>query len=121
MKTSLVLFIISACVLVISALALANPAMLPKHPGYPMGKAVDPVKGQSLANDPGQSNATGEGSLAEAAAFDDRHVRQNLSINENDRRLLEKPGAGLLPKVQGPTIKIEPPVKEGTKVNASPQ
>lgn len=121
MKTSLVLFIISACVLVISALALANPAMLPKHPGYPMGKAVDPVKGQSLANDPGQSNATGEGSLAEAAAFDDSHVRQNLSINENDQRLLEKPGAGLLPKVQGPTIKIEPPVKEGTKVNASPQ
>jgi hypothetical protein len=121
MKTSLVLFIISACVLVISALALANPAMLPKHPGYPMGKAVDPVKGQSLANDPGQSNATGEGSLAEAAAFDDSHVRQNLSINENDQRLLEKPGAGLLPRVQGPTIKIEPPVKEGTKVNASPQ
>jgi hypothetical protein len=25
--------------------AHANPAMLPKHPGYPMGKAVDPVRG----------------------------------------------------------------------------
>jgi len=35
--------------------------------------------------------------------------------------VLEKPGAGLLPKVQGPNIKIEPPVKEGTKANASPQ
>lgn len=121
MKTSLVLFIISACVLLISDVTLANPSMLPKHPGYPMGKAVDPVKGQSLANDPGQSNATGEASLAEAAAFDDSHVRQNLSTNQNDQRLLEKPGAGLLPKVQGPNIKIEPPVKEGTKVNASPQ
>ncbi len=121
MKTSLVLFIISACVWLISAVALANPSMLPKHPGYPMGKAVDPVKGQSLANDPGQTNATGESSLAEAAAFDDSHVRQNLSTNQNDERLLEKPGAGLLPKVQGPNIKIEPPVKEGTKVNALPQ
>jgi len=121
MKTSLVLFSISACMLLASTVALANPEMLPKHPGYPMGKAVDPVKGQSLANDPGQTNATGEGSLAEAAGFDDAHVKQNLSINQNDQRLLEKPGAGLLPKVQGPNIKIEPPVKEGTKVNASPQ
>jgi hypothetical protein len=121
MKTSFALFIISACVLLISVFALANPAMLPKHPGYPMGKAVDPVKGQSLANDPGQTNATGEGSLAEAAAFDDSHVRQNLSTSENDQRLLEKPGAGLLPKVQGPNIKIDPPVNEATKVNALPQ
>ena len=23
-------------------LAFANPAMLPQHPGYPMGQAVDP-------------------------------------------------------------------------------
>jgi hypothetical protein len=121
MKTSLVLFTICAGVLWASAVAVANPDMLPKHPGYPMGKAVDPVKGQSLANDPGQTNATGEGSLAEAAAFDDTHVKQSLSINQNDQRLLEKPGAGLLPKVQGPNIKIEPPVKEGTKVNASPK
>lgn len=121
MKTSLILIAACALVLLSTSLAAANPDMLPKHPGYPMGKAVDPVKGQSLANDPGQANATGEGSLAKSAAFDDVHVRQNLSINQNDQRLLEKPGAGLLPKVQGPNIKIEPPVKEGTKVNASPQ
>jgi hypothetical protein len=121
MKTSLIL--IAACVVMLLAisLAVANPDMLPKHPGYPMGKAVDPVKGQSLANDPGQTNATGEGSLTKAAAFDDAHVKQSLSINQNDQRLLEKPGAGLLPKVQGPNIKIEPPVKEATKANASPQ
>ncbi len=118
MKTSLMFFI---TLLWMSAPAFANPDMLPKHPGYPMGKAVDPVKGQSLANDPGQMNATGLGTLDNAAAFDDRHAKQTLSINENDQRLLEKPGAGLLPKVQGPNIKIEPPVKEGTKVNASPK
>lgn len=121
MKTSLVLITICAGLFLAPAIAGANPDMLPKHPGYPMGKAVDPVRGQSLANDPGQGNATGDSSLAKAAAFDDSHVKQNLSINQNDKRLLEKPGAGLLPKVQGPNIKIEPPVKEATKVNASPQ
>lgn len=121
MKTSLVLLTVFIVVMLSISLVLANPTMLPKHPGYPMGKAVDPVSGQSLANDPGQTNATGENSLAQASAFDDVHVQQNLSINQYDQRLLEKPGAGVLPKVQGPNIKIEPPVKEGTKVNASPQ
>ena len=121
MKASLVLLTPFIVALLSISLALANPTMLPKHPGYPMGKAVDPVSGQPLANDPGQTNATGEKSLAQAAAFDDVHVKQSLSINQNDQRLLEKPGAGLLPKVQGPDIKIEPPVKEGTKVNASLQ
>jgi hypothetical protein len=121
MKTSLVLLTVFIVLLLTISLALANPALLPKHPGYPMGKAVDPVSGQSLANDPGQTNATGENSLAQASAVDDIHARQSLSNNQSDQRLLEKPGAGLLPKVQGPNIKIDPPVKEGTKVNASPQ
>jgi hypothetical protein len=121
MKTSLVLFLAIALVLLTMSVLFANPDMLPKHPGYPMGKAVDPVKGQPLANDPGQANATGENSLTNAAGFDDSHSKQSLSINQNDQRLLEKPGAGVLPKVQGPNIKIEPPVKEATKVNAAPQ
>lgn len=121
MKTSLTFLSVFVMVLCAVALVFANPDMLPKHPGYPMGKAVDPIKGQSLANDPGQINATGEKFLNQAAAFDDTHAKQSLSINENDRRLLEKPGAGLLPKVQGPNIKIEPPVKEATKVNAAPK
>ncbi|HSL06314.1 MAG TPA: hypothetical protein VK901_22595 [Nitrospiraceae bacterium] len=89
--------------------------MLPKHPGYPMGKSVDPVKGQPHANDPGQTNASGENALVESAICDDVHSSQHLSINQNDQRLLEKPGAGILPNVQGPNIKIEPPVKETTK------
>ena len=121
MKTSLTIFVVFIVVLLGVSLALANPTLLPKHPGYPMGKAVDPVSGQTLANDPGQTNATGENSLAQAAVFDDVHSKQSLSGNQSDQRLLEKPGAGLLPKVQGPNITIDPPVKEGTKVNASPQ
>jgi hypothetical protein len=115
-----VLFALSAVFASLS-LALANPDMLPKHPGYPMGKAVDPVKGQPLANDPGQTNATGERSLTSAAQFDDRHSQQHLLFGASNQRVLEQPGAGLLPKVQGPAITIEPPVKEATKVNASPQ
>ena len=97
----------------------ANPSMLPKHEGYPMGKATDPVTGKSLSNDPGQQNATGTKALDQAAMVDDVHSRQNL-INSNDARVLEKLGAGLLPKVEGPQIKIEPPVKEATRTPANP-
>lgn len=99
----------------------ANPSMLPKHEGYPMGKATDPVTGKSLSNDPGQKNATGAKALEQAAMVDDQHSRQDLPRNANDERLLEKPGAGLLPKVQGPQIKIEPPVREATKTEANPK
>lgn len=105
--------IVSAGVFV--SLAFSNPAMLPKHEGYPSGKAVSPVTGQPLANDPGQSNATGKKALAEAAGAEDAHVMQNLS-DENNKRLLKQQGAGQLPKVQGPQIKIEPPVKEATRM-----
>jgi hypothetical protein len=97
----------------------ANPSMLPKHEGYPMGKATDPVTGKALSNDPGQQNATGAKALEQAAMVDDQHSRQNLR-NANDARVLEKPGAGLLPKVDGPQIKIDPPVKEATKTPANP-
>jgi len=121
MKPSLALQTLLAVVVVAAPSALANPATLPDHPGYPMGKAVDPVHGQPLANDPGQSNAVGDRALGEAATSEDAHVKQSLSINRNDQRILEKPGAGLLPKVQGPKIMIVPPVKEGTKVNAAPK
>lgn len=82
---------------------------------------MDPVKGQPLANDPGQTNASDENALAGSAAFDNVHSSQHLSLNQNNQRVLDKPGAGILPTVQGPNIKIEPPVKEGIKINASPQ
>lgn len=103
-----------------SVSSFANPSMLPKHEGYPMGKATDPVTGKSLGNDPGQKNATGAKALEQAAMADDQHSKQNLS-NTNDERVLEKPGAGILPKVQGPQIKIDPPVKEATKAAAEPK
>ena len=121
MKTSLIIWASSLSVALVVSVALANPDMLPKHPGYPMGKSVDPVKGQPLANDPGQRNASGGSALVGSATFDDAHSSQHLSINQNDQRLLEKAGAGILPKVQGPSIKIDPPVKEATRMNASPQ
>jgi len=123
MKLSLFLSAASVLTIVLlgASLTCANPATLPEHPGYPMGKAVDPVKGQSLANDPGKNNAVGDKALNEAAGADAAHVRQNLSINQNDKRIMEKSGAGLLPKVEGPNIVIAPPVKEATKVNAAPK
>ena len=121
MKPSSIMLLTAALVTLTISFALANPAMLPKHPGYPIDKAVDPVKGQSLANDPGQTNAKNREALNNAAVFDDNRSKQDLLFNQNDERLLEKPGAGLLPKVQGPNITIDPPVKEGTKVSAAPE
>lgn len=103
----------------VSSLASANPSMLPEHPGYPSKKSVSPVTGQPLANDAGKQNAIGDKALREAASFDDDHSVQNLT-DPNNKRILKYEGAGVLPKVQGPQIKIEPPVKEATKVNASP-
>lgn len=109
--TTAVLIGIGVCL----SLAFANPAMLPKHPGYPGGESVSPVTGQPLTSDAGQTNQTGERALQEAAAVDDAHVIQQLR-NENDQRILEKPGAGQLPKVQGPQITIQPPVTEATRM-----
>ena len=85
MKTSRILFTILAFLVLTNAPAAANPATLPKHPGYPMDKATDPVGGQVLANDPGQGNATGEKALMEAAAFEDTHVMQSLSASPNEQ------------------------------------
>ena len=108
-------FIVSGVVVfVVSAsLALANPAMLPKHPGYPSKQEVSPVTGQPLTNDPGQTNAGGDKALRDVAGFDDARSVQQLT-DPNNQRILKKEGAGLLPKVDGPVIKIEPPVKEAT-------
>ncbi len=99
------------------SLALANPALLPKHPGYPGGNAVSPVTGQPLANDSGQTNAGGEKALVQSSDATDNYTVQNLK-DENNQRLVEKQGAGQLPKVQGPQIKIEPPVGSATKIGA---
>ncbi|MER3423663.1 MAG: hypothetical protein C4293_10940 [Nitrospiraceae bacterium] len=89
------------------AFVVANPAMLPKHPGYPSAG--------EFANDTGQQNLTAEQSRLQAAAAEDSHTVQNLS-DVNNQRVLESQGAGQLPKVEGPNISIEPPVAEATRM-----
>jgi hypothetical protein len=98
------------------SMASANPALLPKHEGYPMKNSGSPVTGQPTANDPGQSDARGESTLLKSAGFDDKHVKQDLKKQDNDR-ITEGQGAGRLPNVQGPQIKIAPPVTSATKIS----
>lgn len=102
-----------------ASVALGNPSLLPKHPGYPMGKAIDPVSGQSLANDPGRSNAGGESALNRASAFSDRNLSQQLSSDDQDQRLDETSGAAVQPK--GRDTGMDQPVKGATKGQPSPQ
>ncbi|MCS6897640.1 MAG: hypothetical protein NZM29_06660 [Nitrospira sp.] len=97
------------------SLASANPALLPKHEGYPMKKAESPVTGQSIANDPGQPDAHGTDSLIKSAESI-KSAEQHL-VKTDNARIVGSQGAGRLPAVQGPQIKIEPPVKAATKVN----
>jgi hypothetical protein len=73
-----------------STLALGNPSMLPNHPGYPMGAANDPVTGQSVANDPGQSPPSQEESLHQAGGF---HDAQAINPGKEERANIVQPGA----------------------------
>jgi hypothetical protein len=88
-----------------ASLASGNPSMLPKHPGHPSGG--------EYANDTGQKNLTIEQSLRTGAASEDAHTGQKL-VDPSNARLLKSEGAGRLPTVQGPDIKIESPVTEAT-------
>lgn len=117
MKSSIAIVVALVVVGFSVSLALANPGLLPKHEGYPMKNDGSPVTGQPTANDAGQTNATGEKALLEGAASEDAHVSQNL-MDENNQRLVAKEGAGQLPKVQGPQIRVEPPVTSATKIGA---
>lgn len=102
---------------VTASLAWANPALLPKHEGYPMKNDGSPVTGQPTANDPGQTNSGGTKALEKAADATDDFTVQKLT-DANNGRIAEKQGAGRLPKVQGPQITIDPPVKSATKIGA---
>ena len=64
----------SGSLLLGSSLVLGNPATLPNHPGYPMGDAKDPVTGQSVANDPGQSQPSHMEALQGAGQFHDSQI-----------------------------------------------
>jgi hypothetical protein len=100
------------------SMASANPSLLPKHEGYPMKNSGSPVTGQPTANDPGQTNASGEKAELKAAAADDNHVQQNLMKSDNER-ITKGQGANQLPTVQGPQIKIAPPVTSATKITGN--
>ncbi|MFQ5992584.1 MAG: hypothetical protein ACE5NA_09135 [Nitrospiraceae bacterium] len=91
----------------LTSLVFANPATLPKHPGYPAS---------GFANDTGQTNAGGDAALGESVTASDKHTTQKL-MDPNNQRVKGSQGAGQLPQVQGPDIKIEPPVSEATRVN----
>jgi hypothetical protein len=90
-----------------TVLALANPAMLPKHPGYPSSG--------EFANDTGQSNLTYNQSIKDAAKSGDTNMAPAL-MDPNNARLLEHQGAGRLPIVEGTTNKIELPAKESSRM-----
>ena len=98
------------------SVALANPALLPKHEGYPATASTSPVTGQPTANDPGQTGGGGDKAITKSITSTDNHVQQNL-VDPNNHRIKEKHGAGQLPSVQGPQIKIAPPVTSATKVS----
>ena len=98
------------------SVALANPAMLPKHEGYPAKASTSPVTGQPTANDAGQTGGGGEKAITKSITSTDNHVQQNL-VDPNNHRIKEKHGAGQLPSVQGPQIKIAPPVTSATKIS----
>lgn len=90
-----------------ASLAAANPAMLPKHPGYPSSG--------EYANDTGQKPLTLEQSLSSAAVSEDAHTGQKL-VDPDNARLLKRQGASQLPTVQAPQIESEPAVTEATSV-----
>ena len=96
------------------SMASANPALLPKHDGYPMKNSGSPVNGQATANDPGQTDAHGASTLLKSADSV-KNAEQKLMKTDNER-ITEGQGAGRLPNVQGPQITIAPPVTSATKI-----
>ncbi|MGH7233305.1 MAG: hypothetical protein ACREJU_18380 [Nitrospiraceae bacterium] len=101
------------------SLAFANPAMLPKHPGYPGGEGKSPVTGQPLANDSGQTNLGGEKAMLESASRNSTHTMQELKPEDGRSAIINTDGAGRVPKHPGYyDYKIEPPVNSATKIGA---
>ena len=94
-----------------TGLALANPSMLPKHPGYPAGG--------EFANDTGQQNLTYSQSIVEAAKSGDTNMTSTAmvqnNVDQNNARLSEQGGAGQAPVV-GPNVKTGPSMKEGERM-----
>ena len=83
------------------SLACANPALLPKHPGYP-AKGKSPATGQATANDQGQGNTNDL--TASTKSHDSASV--NDVSDPNRMRVKKSMGAGRLPQVEGPLNKV---------------
>jgi len=83
------------------SLAFANPAMLPKHPGYP-AQGKSPATGQSTANDPGQGNVND----TKGASMSLDSASMNNVTDPNNERLIKSMGAGQLPEVESPLNKV---------------
>lgn len=91
MKKCTLGIMLAICLIVSGTMALANPGMLPAHPGYPMSAAKSPVTGQPVANDPGEAPPSVDESLKQASAFHDAHamnpqkeVRPNIVHEKKD-------------------------------------
>ena len=92
MKNIILVTILTLSVLFMGTLAFGNPAMLPKHPGYPMGATKDPVMGVPTANDPGRTVPSAEEAKEEAGKFHDAHaVNQSKEYRPN---IVHGPEAG---------------------------
>jgi hypothetical protein len=104
--------------LIVSAsLVFANPALLPKHPGYPGATAQSPVNGQSTSNDPGQTSLGGENAMLQSAETYGKHTMQSLKPETGRDAIVNENGAGRVPKHPGYyDYKIEPPVTSATKI-----
>ena len=87
-----------------ATVAFANPAMLPKHPGYP-SKGKSPATGQRTANDPGQMNAMGS-EMLEQSAISHNSASMNMVSDPNRMRIKAAKGAGKLPDIEGPLNRV---------------
>ena len=106
MKGLGILVTLAAGSLFTMSVAFANPGLLPSHPGYP-AKGSSPVTGQRTANDPGQTNATGDAFLKKSATSHDSAAMNDVT-DPNRERIKQSSGAGRLPVVEGPLNKVNP-------------
>lgn len=107
MKTYIIASTLVLATMGILSSALANPSMLPKHPGYPS-------RGE-FANDTGQQNLTASQSLLDAAAAGNVNMVQELD-DPNNPQIQQPQGTEQSPVVQRSDNKIAPPGKEGTQM-----
>jgi len=76
MKWVNLIFLSIGLVVAGSSPAWGNPSMLPRHPGYQMIDDKDPVTGQSVANDAGNSPLPYKLSVEEGAVYHDKSSLQ---------------------------------------------